>query len=172
MKKLQLLTFFAFFTGLVLSVNGCKKEDPAKGTDLELYEMAQETTGFVWYKNSDALLPKSNITGHSETLIRTRYNNIAATQLDANGVVNGGITFPDESLIVKELYNSATDLSTYAIMYKKANHPDADAAGWVWGYVRANGDVRDPASKKGSGCRGCHNQGGNIDFTLMNVAFP
>lgn len=173
MKTLQFVSIASFILAVLISVNGCKKEETAKGTDRELYEMSLETVGFVWYKNSDVLLPKSNITGHQQSLLRTRYNGVASQALEADGKVKTGIIFPEGSLIVKELYNNSTDLSLYAIMYKKYNHPDADATGWVWGYVGADGTVGgEPASKKGSGCRGCHSQSGNIDLSLMNVAFP
>ena len=172
MNKLSLATIAALVLAILLSTNACKKEEAAKGTDRELYEMSLETDGFIWYKNSDVLLPKSSITGHGETLLRTRYNSIAAQDLDVAGKVKDNTVFSEGALIVKELYNNANDFSTYAIMYKKPGHPDADATGWVWGYVRGNGDVRTAASEKGSGCRGCHNQAGNIDLSLMNVAFP
>lgn len=172
MKKSKLVFAIMMLSLVSVITKSCKKEEPAKGTDRELYEMALETDGFTWYKNADALLPKSSITGHSETLIRTRYNATAAAELTVDGKVKDNTVFPDGSLIVKELYNNSNDLSTYAIQYKMNNHPDADADGWVWGYIRANGDVRDAASKKGSGCRGCHNQVGNINLTLMNKAFP
>ena len=83
-----------------------------------------------------------------------------------------GATFPEGSLIVKELYDNSTTLGRYAILYKKSGSSDADAKGWVWGYINADGGVAEAASKKGSSCISCHSQADNIDYMLMNKYFP
>jgi len=162
-----LVIIFAF----ILSINACKK-DKAEGTDKELLDMSKTTSGFTWYKNSNTLLSKSSGSGHPEALLRTRYNSTAATMLDSLGKVMANATFPEGSLVVKELYDNATSLSRYAILYKQTNHVDADARGWVWGYINEDGSVAEPASKKGSACISCHLQSDNIDYMLMNKFFP
>ncbi len=55
---------FALLLG-VWTINSCKKKE--KELDEELLELAQETAGFVWYKNSSSLLSKSNGSGHPQT---------------------------------------------------------------------------------------------------------
>ncbi len=151
-------------------------EEMAQGTDLQLLNMAKSTVDMTWYKNSDASLARSSGSGHNEPFLATRYNAIAAAVLDANKkvdpskLING--KFPEGSLIVKELRESDGTISKYAIMYKQAGHAD-EGGGWVWGYVRPNGNVAHAASEKGSICVGCHqNSSGSIDLTLMNAAFP
>lgn len=156
---------------LTVFSTSCKKDKP-EGTDLELYQMSKTTSGFTWYKNSSASLAKSDGSGHSEPLLRTRYNSIAATMLDSVGKVKSDAVFPDGSLIVKELLDSQSKLSRYAILLKGSTHEDADANGWVWGYMEANGKVVSSAADKGSSCISCHSQGGNIDYMLMNSFFP
>ncbi len=153
--------------------NACKNDSasPNDDTDKMLFNLAKTTSGFTWYKNSDSLLNKSAGSGHGEPFLRTRYNDVAAAMLDASGKVAAGTVFPDESLVVKELRNNASSVSTYAVMYKKNGHPDADAGGWVWGYLNTSGEPLFPAASKGSSCRGCHSQAENIDFTLMNKFF-
>lgn len=172
LKSVTLMNFFALFIVLVYS---CKKEtteiNPSINTDKILYDLSKSNTGFVWYKNSDVLLNKSSGTGHFQALLRTRYNAVASTQLDASGKVKTGSIFPEGSLIVKELYDNSTTLSRYAILYKKSDSPDADPRGWVWGYINANGSVADAASNKGRTCISCHSQNGNIDYMLMNKFF-
>jgi hypothetical protein len=170
MNKLK--TIFALFTLIiwVFIINSCKKEE--KELDQELFELAKETSGFVWYKNSSSLLSKSSGSGHPQTSLRTRYNAIAASKLDANGKIITGASFPEGSLIVKELYESASSLTRYAILYKKSDSPFADAKGWVWGYINADGKVAEVASNKGKACISCHNQSDNIDYMLMNKFFP
>lgn len=142
------------------------------GEDQDLYLIAKTTTDFVWYKNSKTKLPKTTGSGHSQPLLSTRFNAIAAANLDANFKVKTGSGFAEESLIVKELYDSDGKLDLYAILYKKATHANADSRGWVWGYINADGSVRIGSSKKGKDCTSCHSQSGNEDYTLMNKFFP
>lgn len=170
--KNNLKTFVVFISVAVgiLATNACKKE--ATGTDKELYEMAKASSGFTWYNNSDALLNKSAGSGHPQPFLRTRYNSVASSILDTAGKVQVGATFPEGSLIVKELYSNSNTLARYAILYKMAASADADARGWVWGYVNSDGTVAESSSKKGSACISCHLQANNIDYTLMNKYFP
>lgn len=160
------------FLAGICTINSCKKEEQTTGSDEELYEMAMAVSGFTWFKNSSSLLNKSSGSGHSQPFLRTRYNSIAATKLDSTGKILTGATFPEGSLIVKELYDNSTTLGRYAILYKKSGSADADSKGWVWGYINSDGSVAEPASKKGSSCINCHSQADNIDYMLMNKYFP
>lgn len=173
MKYSRAVIRVVFFISIIMvGIQSCKKEEPAEGIDKELLTMAEVTTGFVWYKNSDALLAVSAGSGHSEDFLRTRYNSLAATQLTLGGKVLPNASFPEESLVVKELWNSSTELGRYAILYKKSDNPNADTNGWVWGYVNADGTVAASAEDKGASCTGCHSQPDNIDYMLMNKFFP
>ncbi len=166
---------YVFALGLIsisISLMNCKKDSSTNTTDANLYKMAKEISGFTWYKNSDALLSKSNLSGHTEPYLRTRYNTIATAMLDGNGKVQAAISFPEGSLIVKELYSNETTLAKYAILYKDSENSHADSDGWVWGYVENDGTVVEPSSNKGNACIGCHNHEGNINKTLMNIAIP
>ena len=157
MKPIRFLLQAVTIVTLFVLVSNCKKDDGSDNkTDVKLYNMATETSGFSWYKNSDALLQKSILSGHSEAFLRTRYNAIAAEKLDESGKVQNSIIFPNGSLIVKELYSDQSTLAKYAILYKDPENSYADSDGWVWGYLEANGTVVEPSSNK----------------TLMNVAIP
>lgn len=169
MKKLMLSLLSMF---IIFYLSSCKKDPVATGIDKQLFEMAGETEGFSWYKNSDDFLPKSSGSGHPQTLLRTRFNAEAATMLDENGKVKPDASFPEASLIVKELHDKENSLARYAILYKNTGNGSADSRGWVWGYINADGTVSISASKKGSSCINCHLQEGNIDYTLMNKFFP
>jgi hypothetical protein len=170
MKNINRLIIFIFVSNLWI-INSCKKEKVIEVTDIELYDMAKETTGFTWFKKSSSFLDKSSGSGHPQSNLRTRYNSIAASKLDSNGKIIAGTTFPEGSLIVKELYINSSTLERYAILYKKSDSKDADAKGWVWGYINADGKVSIPASKKGTSCINCHSQAENIDYMLMNKYF-
>ena len=147
--KLKMFVVLTFCCISIWTINSCKKEKAAKGTDRELYDMSNATSGFVWYKNSNAVLDKSAGSGHPQPFLKTRYNSIAATKLDSNRKIMTGAVFPEGSLIVKELYDNSTTLGRYAILYKKTESADADANGWVWGYINSDGTVAEAASKKG-----------------------
>lgn len=167
-----LFLLLIFFSATLL-LNSCNKdEDDATGIDKELFDKAKSSTGFVWYKNSTELLEKSSGSGHNFPFLRTRYNSVAASQLDSNGKINEGAIFSEGSLIVKELFSNANDIGRYAILYKSSGHESADANGWVWGYVNADESVAYAASEKGDGCISCHQQSGSIDYMLMNTYFP
>jgi hypothetical protein len=151
---------------------GCRHEREEFAVDQELYRRALGTEASIWYKFDDALLPRSSQSGHGEAFLRTRYNAPAATVLDSMGKVIPGSTFPNGALIVKELWPDASGLGTYAVMLKRPTDRGADADGWVWGYIRSNGMVRESAIDQGAACRGCHSQSGHIDRTLMTKYFP
>jgi hypothetical protein len=172
MKKLTIVSILFFCIINILLINSCKKEKEAEGIDKEMFDMAVLTSGFTWYKNSDNFLAKSTGSGHPETFLRTRFNTIASQNLDSLGKVIEGSTFAEGSMIVKELHNGENNLNRYAILYKKSGNPNADAKGWVWGYINTNATVAEPAANKGSACISCHLQQGNIDYMLMNLYFP
>ena len=157
MKSNYLITLVILLMA-VFAGKGCKNDSQAEGTDRELYDLARETTGFTWYKNSDELLNTTPGSGHSFPKLRTRYHVVAAAGLDASGKITPGTTFKEGSLIVKEFHESTGELGRYAVLYKEADSPEADSKGWVWGYINADGTVAQSSSKKGSGCNDCHNQ--------------
>lgn len=169
---LKTTSLLLFCLACIGSIHSCKKEKDAEGIDKEMYDMSTITAGFTWYKNSNSNLSKSSGSGHPQPFLKTRYNSIAATKLDANGKIIPGSQFPEGSLIVKELLNNASEIERYAILYKKSGSAEADANGWVWGYINKNGTVAELASKKGEACIGCHTQSDNIDYMLMNKYFP
>ena len=164
------ITLFILLSSFFINPS-CKKDASSSDIDKELFDLAKNTVDIKWYKNSDQLLPKSSGTGHSEALLRTRYNSIAAQGLDSLGKIISGYTFSDGALIVKELYTSASSFNRYAILYKKPSSQYADERGWVWGYINENGTIQEPAKNKGSACNGCHSQSNNIDYMLMNKYF-
>lgn len=171
MKK-QTIIWVTFTLSIVaITFQACKKDEPAEGIDRELFDMAIETNGFTWFENSDAWLPKSSGSAHNYANLRTRYNTTAATQLDGNGRILANASFPEGSVIVKEL-SDGTSAELYAILYKRSDSEFADANGWVWGYVNADATVQTSAEDKGAGCISCHSQQGNIDYMLMNTFFP
>ncbi|MBK7946161.1 MAG: cytochrome P460 family protein [Flavobacteriales bacterium] len=171
MNSRKLLAIIAII-GTLAALHACKHESDDSPTDLELLNRSRGPEAAVWYKFSNALLPRSSGSGHFESLLRTRFNSVAAAQLDTLGKVEEGTVFPEGSLIVKELWPNASGLGTYAVMLKRSGDAAADENGWVWGYIRDNGEVRQTAVNRGAACKGCHAGPGNINGTLMNAAYP
>jgi hypothetical protein len=164
--------YYTLITLTILSFSSCKKEEKTSATTLSLYDMSKNSTGFVWYKNSTEYLKKSAETGHAQPYLRTRYNEIAAKNLDTNGMIKNNSKFSEGSLIVKELIDSKFAVELYAILYKNSKNVDADAKGWVWGYINQDGTEAFPTSNKGNSCINCHSQSEQIDYMLMNKYFP
>jgi hypothetical protein len=100
--------------------------------------------------------------------VRTRYNARAAALLDANGKVRAGASFPDSSLIVKELITGTT-LNRYAVMMKMRASGNA-GGGWLWAYYAPDGSSQISIREQGRSCVSCHSSG--IDHTRMNDAHP
>lgn len=155
---------------VMLVISSCKK-DPTS-TELELFELVQNTSSKTWYAMNPNFLEKSSGSAHSSPYLRTWFNSIASSNLDVNGKVKPNTSFTEGALIVKELYNSKKELELYAILYKQPQHQDADEKGWVWGYIYPDKKVKEASNNKGKACISCHNQSGSIDYTLMNKYFP
>lgn len=141
----------------------------AEITDAQLSALARATAGWTYYKNRPDTLLRSTQSGHSEARLRTRYNAKAATQLDAAGKVRAGASFPDSSLVVKELI-VGNALSRYAVMYKLRGAANAGSGGWLWAYYAPNGTPQIAITARGGVCVGCHTSG--IDQTRMNDSHP
>ncbi|MGQ0537951.1 MAG: cytochrome P460 family protein [Gemmatimonadaceae bacterium] len=133
-------------------------------TDAALYQLAAGRAPWTFFANNPGTLNRSPGSGHSEPQLRTQYNARAATQLDATARVRPGASFPDSSIIVKELYAGGR-INTVAVMMKLRGSPQASQAGWVWGYFDPTGGVRISVNNRGAACAGCHSSG--IDFTRM-----
>ena len=153
MKKVTVLSLFvAFF----IIIQACKKE-----TELDKSLLAEvEQTGYVYYQNGDILQPEGS-SPHGP--FKLRFNGIAASVLDSLGELPVGATFPDGSIIVKDVY-SGGNITLYAIMKKDAGNDDA-GNGWLWAEIEPGGTVAHSTSKKGNGCVGCHNDNPNRDLT-------
>ncbi len=143
----------------------CSEDDPAAtGLDKELYDTAVATTGFTYFKNDPTIRPSSNPSAHNDYM-RVRFNSIAQAALDSTGELPSGSSFPNGSLIVKELYDSPTgSIKLYAVMKKDSSNSQA-GANWLWAEYNPDETVAFSVSKKGDGCTGCHGVG--RDYTRV-----
>lgn len=169
MKK---IAFLSIISSLIILVTACKYDNVEGRFETEIFNKAKSTNGYVWFKYSNISLQKSSGSGHVQPLLKTRYNAVAAGQLDSLGRIKIGATFPEESMVVKELLDNSGNIEVYAVLYKKSKHPSADSKGWVWGYYNKDGTVVISSALKGKDCIGCHSQSGNETYMLMNKYYP
>ena len=131
--------------------------------------LARATAGWVYYRSRSDTLLRSTASGHSSARLRTRYDARAATQLDSGGKVRTDASFPDSSLIVKELIGAGGALDRYAVMMKLRGSRNA-RGGWLWAYYAPNGGTQITIEDRGDACADCHARG--IDHTRMNDSHP
>ena len=161
---------------LLICTLGCSS-DPLRGlspgtgaavTDADLVRLIKTDPSWTFYKRSATPITRSS-RPHPDAQALTRYNTRAATQLDAAGKVRAGASFPDSSIIVKELSNGST-IDMYAVMMKLRGSSSAGFDGWIWAEFAPDGTVRYSTTGRGGACSSCHSSG--IDYTRMNDTHP
>lgn len=128
----------------------CKKDDSTT-EDTMLYD-AVKGNNFVYYKGNNVVLNAKGGSPHGD--FKLRFNATAAAALGADGKLPAGASFPDGSIILKEIWEN-NQLTLLVPMQKAAGNANA-GDGWLWGEYKPNGAVVYEISKKGSGCIGCH----------------
>ena len=131
---ISLLVFF-----LITSCVSDKEEGPIV-SDETLFNLAQNVSSFTYYKNNTDTLIADQSSPH-RPFVRIRFNP-KATAVMNNSIDNLSInSFPDESMIVKEVYSQkGGSLIRYAIMYKLRNAANSGSE-WVWSEIKSNGNV-------------------------------
>lgn len=162
MRKTYL--FFLLFTSMLV-VQSCKKDEedpPEDSTDMDLYNAISSVSGYTYYIGTPGITAAAGNSPHG--FERVRFNATAQAALDSTGKLPVGSTFLAGSIIVKEIYSSATGgLSLYAVMKKDASNSNV-ANGYVWAEYNTNGTVAYSASNKGAGCVSCHSGSTNRDL--------
>lgn len=150
----------------------CHKEKAIANaeTDTALFAKAQLLSGFTYYKGTDSIYRSSPQSAH-KAFFRVRFNAIAQAALTDHGKLPVGASFPEGSLIVKELQNDSlgTQPAGYAIMEKLAADTNQQQ-GWVWAEYNLTGTGY-TVGQKGGICTSCHNMNVRDDVRLFNL-FP
>jgi hypothetical protein len=153
-KALLFSLLFALF------VTSCKHE-PQTVLDDSLFSESTDSE-LLDYKNGKELSPTGSSPHGNFTL---KLNAIANAVLDQNGKVPAGKTFPNGSLIVKQVIKN-NNIDLYAIM-KKDSSSSVAGENWLWAEYERNGNVYYSVSRKGGSCIGCHSTGTNSDLTKV-----
>jgi len=164
--RFAVIALFIFI--VLISLTNCKKE--ASGEDKILFDKSISTSGFTYYKGSDAILPSSNPSAHNP-FFRMRYNATALNAMTDNGKLPVGASFPDGSLIVKELYNAQTGALKLLAVMEKSSSNSLSAENWLWAEYEPDGKVAYSIHKKGEGCTGCHSTDAR-DYNRVFNLFP
>jgi hypothetical protein len=115
--------------------------------------------GYTYYKNGEVLNAASQSPHGS---FKLRFNSIAASALDSMKELPPGNSFPQGSVIVKEVTGSG-GVSLYAVMKKDAAS-ESSASGWVWAELNTDGTAHYSTANKGIGCTGCHSESPHRDL--------
>lgn len=158
MKRILLFFFVLHYVSCV-----SEKEEGAVVMDQTLVNLAQNSTSFTYFRNSTDTLATDPSSDHG-AFMRVRMNPRAVASMnDSVNNLNEAL-FPDESMIVKEMYNfKGGPLTGFVIMYKLRSGSDSNG-GWLWGEYQSDGTPFYPVSKKGDRCIGCHQQSTNADL--------
>jgi hypothetical protein len=153
LKSLSLNLIWLLFLSLMTS---CKHEPVESKEDL-LFKAAVSDKGFEWYKGSSKVLRSSAPSAHN-LWFRVKYNRIASAALTDQGKLPAGGSFPEGSLVVKELFDEENgDLKLLAVMEKSLGASTA-GAGWNWVEFKPDGSVFFKLASKGEGCISCHSE--------------
>jgi hypothetical protein len=161
MKKA--LTFTLLFTVMSTAWIACKK-DASDDPDTEIGRLYAEVNdnNFVYYKGEDKVLSPKGSSPHGD--FKLRFNNIALAALDSTGKLPLGASFPDGSIVLKEIIKDGK-VDAYYPMKKGQNNGNA-AKGWLWYAFEKGGKEKIKLSDKGKDCVSCHSAGGNRDYTF------
>ena len=157
MKNLSAVYSFSIVAFLMMVVS-CKNNKfmipEISLTDKQLFDSCNNAANLVYYKNNSSTVHSGANGPHGP--FKLKFNKIASLVLTDNGKLPVGQTFPDGSLIVKEIQPAGI----FAFMYKFKKS-------WLWGEAEANGSTifsinKDPISS----CVNCHSQSGERDLVV------
>lgn len=157
MQKLS-FTLFTLFS-VILIFQSCKKDDITNVDEDQVFFEEYQKATLTAFRDSGLL---SGVSPSPHGSFKLYFNGTAQAALGTDGNLPMGETFPEGSMIVKEIYSNGSP-SLIALMKKEAGNAQV-ASGWVWGEYGPSGNTVYSAGKKGIGCTGCHGGGTNRDL--------
>jgi hypothetical protein len=156
------ILFYLLLIALFVSCTS-KKEEGVVVSDATLFGMAQTVSSFTYYKLNTDTLSAAPQSPHL-FFVRVRFNPKAANAMNDSASALKEQAFPNESMIVKEVYSTkGGSLQRYEIMYKLKNAAN-NGSGWVWSELAPDGSPFVSSALKGSQCVSCHSDGNNSDL--------
>lgn len=136
-------------------------------SDAELFEYVTRVdpfSGYTLFPGVDSVTSGTlNGSNAHQPLVRVSMNAQALEALQS-GALPSGATFPDGSVIFKQIISGGQP-TLYAVIYKDKDNPLA-GNGWLWAEFQPNGSTFISLTRKGVNCTGCHarEQGPPHDF--------
>ena len=152
------ITIVIIFFAIIAYMQSCKKDETDTNADNALYSEAT-ASGYTFYQ-SGTILSAAAPSPHGS--FKLRFNATAQAALDTTGELPSGNSFPNGSIIVKEIHNGS-NISLYAVMKKDPSNGNA-GSGWIWGEFNTDGSTAFSIGKKGDGCISCHSGSPNRDL--------
>ena len=151
---------------ILLASCSSKKEEGVVISDATLFDLTQTVSSFTYLNKSLDTLPVSGNSIHGG-FVRVRFNQKAISAMNDSATRLSKTFFPDESLVVKEIYGtSGGPLLGYAAMYKIPGAANS-GSGWVWAEYLPDGTPAYSAGLKGGECISCHSASGNYDLVQI-----
>ena len=144
---------------LVIVVQSCKKDDVSSVDEDATFFQEYKNSSLTIFRESDTLV---GVAPSPHGSFRLYFNATAQAALGSDGNLPVGETFPEGSMIVKEIFSNGKP-SLLALMKKDANNT-LSASGWLWSEYGLDGSVVYSLGKKGAGCTGCHSGGTHRDL--------
>jgi hypothetical protein len=149
----------------LLGAAACDDSNPAGPSatgiddDAAYFRLISQTDPFTSYtvfpRADEFATGQLNGSEAHRSIVRVLLNRTAANALQ-NGLLPPGGTFPDGSIIFKEIRpNQSAQPSVYAVMLKDARHGRA-GDGWLWAEFGPAGNVVYSMRDRGGACTGCH----------------
>ena len=136
-------------------------------SDSAFFTLVTQTEPFGSYTSFPGLAGNTSgiLSGSSAHVPRIRVSmNATAFGVLQNGRLPSGATFPDGSIILKEVLDNGV-ASVYAVMRKDPGNALA-GNGWLWAEYRPDGGTVFALANRGNVCTSCHslNQGPQNDY--------
>ena len=143
-----------------------KKEEGVVISDATLFDLTQTVSSFTYLNKSQDTLSVAGNSPHGG-FVRVRFNQKAISAMNDSATRLSKTFFPDESLVVKEVYGtSGGPLLEYSVMYKVPGAANS-GSGWVWAEYLPDGTTEYSAINKGDECISCHSASGNYDLVQI-----
>ncbi len=158
MKTTQLILLATLLLVITLATS-CKNPDATTEDEAIIEETFNGN--LLYYQGNNVVLNGAGNSPHGN--FKLLFNQTAWDALDSTGRLPVGGTFPNGSLIVKEVIKGG-DTDLYAVMLKNTESANA-GSGWLWSEFEPNGDLVISISDKGDACISCHRGNTNRDLT-------
>jgi hypothetical protein len=145
----------------------CEKKADAV-VQQSLFEQISNAAKYSFYKNDSSVLPSAPQSAHN-AFFRVRFNSIAAAALTESGKLPVNGSFPEGSIIVKDLYNQQNgNIVLYSVLKKESGNANSNT-GWLWAEYDTSGKEIYAIVSKGDGCVNCHSVNSRDKVRLFDL---